>query len=339
MEEDGSQPAVVIVVLNWNGLADTTACLESLARLDYRNYEIVVVDNGSKDGSVEHFRAAYPDMILFENQVNKGFTGGNNIGINYAMRRGADYVWLLNNDTVIAPESLNKLVECAEVESSAGMLSPLICYFDDPERVQFRGSVINWETMELSYPASNEELASWGPDQRRDMCLWGTALLIKRRVIERIGTFRENYFAYWEDTEYCLRAIRAGFRNVLVANVRVLHKNPLPGTVMFQRKPHFFFYMMRNRHFLECSYLNSGRLVRRLKANLSYALRKYRQYADIGEQVFADAYLDGIWNAYLRRGGSWEERLKAPRLLKRIASSRLMGRLLDEQAAAPVNCR
>lgn len=322
-------PRVFVIVLNWNGLADTTACLQSLLRLDYANHAILVVDNASSDRSAAQLRAAFPAVEVLERPANEGFTGGNNIGLDHALRHGADYVWLLNNDTVVDPASLKHLVARGESERAVGLLSPLIAYFDDPHRVQFRGSVVDWATLGLTYPADDGELAGWTERERRNVCLWGTALLIKRSVIERIGLLPERYFAYWEDTDYSLRAIRAGFQNVVVPDARVLHRVPLPGTVRFQRKPHYFYYMTRNRHFLVLSYLRGRNRYRGVKSNLSYALRKFRRHAASGDAAVADAYVDGIWNAFWGHGGSWEDRKRTPLVIRRVIAGRLFGRLLD----------
>src|SRR5262245_35539834 len=104
-------PTVSIIVLNYNGREDTLACLRSLEHLTYPNVSVVVVDNASSDGSVDAIRAAHPQMTLIETGANLGFTGGNNIGIQHALDHGADYVMLLNNDTIAAPDMLNLMIE------------------------------------------------------------------------------------------------------------------------------------------------------------------------------------------------------------------------------------
>ena len=109
---DGREPKVAIVVLNWNGKRDTVECLASLNEIDYSNYEILLVDNGSTDGSQKYFRAQYPEIELIENEMNLGFAEGNNVGIRHAMNGRADYVLLLNNDTFVHPKFLSELARC-----------------------------------------------------------------------------------------------------------------------------------------------------------------------------------------------------------------------------------
>ena len=121
-----NEPCVVIIVLNWNGKEDTVECLRSLQQLSYQNFEILVVDNGSTDGSVAWFRQELPDITLAENNTNLGFAEGNNVGIRCAIRRGADYVLLLNNDTIVNKDFLTYLVAVAENDPSIGFAGPKV---------------------------------------------------------------------------------------------------------------------------------------------------------------------------------------------------------------------
>lgn len=104
------KPHVSIILLNWNSADDTIDCLNSLQSLDYENYSIIVVDNASSDGSIESISAAYPEIQILRNSLNAGFAGGNNVGIKFAIDKGTDYIWLLNNDTMIDPGALTPLL-------------------------------------------------------------------------------------------------------------------------------------------------------------------------------------------------------------------------------------
>src|SRR3990172_7762179 len=116
------RPFVYIVVVNWNGWQHTVRCLDSLRRLDYPNYRVIVVDNGSTDGSRERIRAAHPDTELVEAEKNFGFGGGANIGIRAALDSGTDYVWVLNNDIVVEPHTLDELISVAGSRSGVGVV-------------------------------------------------------------------------------------------------------------------------------------------------------------------------------------------------------------------------
>ncbi|MGP8012425.1 MAG: glycosyltransferase family 2 protein, partial [Halobacteriota archaeon] len=143
---DGREPKVAIVVLNWNGKRDTVECLASLNEIDYSNYEILLVDNGSTDGSQKYFRAQYPEIELIENEMNLGFAEGNNVGIRHAMNGRADYVLLLNNDTFVHPKFLSELVRVAEGGSRIGFVGPKIYYQEwrgQRDVIAFAGGCVN----------------------------------------------------------------------------------------------------------------------------------------------------------------------------------------------------
>ena len=132
-------PAVVIVLLNWNGWRDTHACLGSLAGLDYPNYEVVVVDNASTDGSEAELRKRHPKLTLLQSGANLGFAGGNNVGLRSALAHGAEYVWLLNNDTLVEPDALSELVGKMQREPDLGLCGSTLLYESQRGTVQALG--------------------------------------------------------------------------------------------------------------------------------------------------------------------------------------------------------
>jgi hypothetical protein len=176
------------------------------------------VDNGSSDDSVARIRAAHPDILLLESGSNLGFAGGNNIGIRYALAHGADYVWLLNNDTKPAPDALSALIAKALTDRRIGAVAS-ICYFANaPSTVQaWGGARVNlW----IGYGTLSTK-------PRRDdwfHSLNGTSLLITRAALEDAGMLDEGFILYWEDTEFCLRLRKKGWRIAAAPGSRVLHK-------------------------------------------------------------------------------------------------------------------
>lgn len=132
-------PKVSIIVLNWNRLMDTSECLETLQKVEYENKEIIVVDNGSSNGSQDYIRRNYHDIMLVENTENLGFAEGNNKGIQLALRNGADYVFLLNNDTIVDRNVIEELIEVAETDILIGFLGPKIYYYNEPNRIWSAG--------------------------------------------------------------------------------------------------------------------------------------------------------------------------------------------------------
>jgi len=238
-------PRVMIIVLNWNGLADTLACLASLARLDYPAHEVVVVDNGSTDDSVAAVRATYPRVTLIETGENLGYVGGNNVGLEYARAMGADYALLLNNDTEVAPDFLRLLVEAAEANPATGIVGPTIYYFDRPNVVWSAGGDIDWRRGRTRMIGLDEvDQGQFGHTLRPVDFVTGCAMLIKMSLVEQVGLLDARFFAYYEETEWCVRAARAGFKILHVPQAKIWHKI-LPEDR--EASPQVQYYMTRNR--------------------------------------------------------------------------------------------
>jgi GT2 family glycosyltransferase len=238
-------PEVAIIILNWNGRDDTLACLASLNHLDYPAYQIIVVDNGSDDDSVSSIRSAYPQVTLIETGNNLGYVGGNNVGLNYACTLGTDYALLLNNDTEVSPNFLSLLVAAAEADLDVAIVGPLIYYFDQPERVWSAGGVIDWRRGNTYLLGLNEpDKGQFGSTSRPVDFVTGCALLIKLPVIEQVGLLDPRFFAYYEETEWCARVARAGFKILLVPQARIWHKISV---VAREASPQVHYYMTRNR--------------------------------------------------------------------------------------------
>jgi len=236
---------VVIIVLNWNGLADTLACLASLACLDYPAHEVVVVDNGSTDDSVATVCATYPRVTLIETGENLGYVGGNNVGLEYASAMDADYALLLNNDIEAAPDSLRLLVAAAEANPATGIVGPTIYYFDRPNVVWSAGGDIDWRRGRTRMIGLDEvDQGQFGHTVRPVDFVSGCALLIKMGLVEQVGLLDPRFFAYYEETEWCVRVARAGFRILHVPQAKIWHKIS-PGAR--EASPQVHYYMTRNR--------------------------------------------------------------------------------------------
>lgn len=299
-------PKVFVAVLNWNGLKDTLECLESLYGTEYDNLEIIVVDNGSTDDSVDVIRARYPDIAFISHMINRGYSGGNNSAMLYALDHGADYVWLLNNDTAVESSSLGCLVETAEKDSIVGLISPVIYYYDSPHTIQFGGSYIDWKNHMLV--SRDDDLNDTRFRTGEDVCLWGTALLVKRRLIEEIGYFDEDFFAYWEDTDYSLRALKAGYRSVICTEAKIYHKTPVPRPGNTNRSPLYYYYMTRNRYFLASRHFRDlGRLTI-LRHYIAEAMLSIMCCKNCNDWAGAEACLQGLWDALRGIGGAWEQK-------------------------------
>ncbi len=239
------KPAVSIIVLNYNGREDTLACLHSLEHLTYPNVTVILVDNHSADGSVEAVRAAFPKIKIVETGANLGFTGGNNVGVRYALQQGADYVMLLNNDTVAAPDMLDLMIEVMEADPSIGVTGPMIYYYSAPDMIWSAGGAIDWSRGTTSMVGLNEpDKAQFGLSPRPVDFVTGCCLLARRETWEQAGLLDEKFFMYYEETEWCVRASRAGFRIVHVPMAMLWHKISIESRAA---SPRTHYYMTRNR--------------------------------------------------------------------------------------------
>jgi len=203
---------VAIIVLNWNGWRDTLACVASLQELDYPNYEIVIVDNGSTDESPAEIRKAYPDLTLLEMADNLGFAAGNNYAIRYAVDEGCDLVWLLNNDTVVAHGALSALVTEALSDRRIGMVGSKIRFYSQPRTIGFAGGAINMATTRTRHAGRHEQdVGQW--DVARDVdYVSGCSMLVSRELVEDVGLMDRRFFLFFEETDWAVRARQKGWR-------------------------------------------------------------------------------------------------------------------------------
>lgn len=219
-------PAISIVILNWNGADDTLACLDSLAALTYPNFDVIVVDNGSTDDSVARLRAcsvSYP-LTLLETGRNLGYAGGNNVGTRHALEYGADFVLVLNNDTTVAPDLLERLLESAQRNPDAGVFSARIMYFDTPKTVWFDGALWNPSSLQLEWPGQGSEESALGTADHETDYASGAALFFRAEVAHQVGLLDESFFLVWEEVDWCFRARKAGWRIMVVPAAKVWHK-------------------------------------------------------------------------------------------------------------------
>lgn len=235
-------PKVAVILVNWNGKADTLECLASLRGIEYSNLEIVVVDNGSHDDSASAIRAAFPNVNVIETGDNLGFTGGNNKGIEQVLEDGADYVFLLNNDTTIDAQAIGELVKAAQQNPDCGLLTPLVFYYDTPDEVWFGGARLDLARGIAVH--DNSQVPR--PDELRQLA-WasGCTMFFPAEVLRRARGFDERFFLNWEDVDLSLRVRAMGFKIVLVPSAKVWHK---VGRSMTQTAPSMgsFYYSLRN---------------------------------------------------------------------------------------------
>lgn len=215
---------VGIVLLNWNGLGDTLQCLESLQHSDYSNWVAIVVDNNSSENP-EKIIELFPETLLVLNEENTGFTGGNNIGFQRVAELRCDYCWVLNNDTVVEPDCLSKLVAAMASNRELGAVTNLITYYEKPELSWFAGGELKrglpcirgyFEPIEYK----GEEYVS--VEDTDYLC--GCSFIAQTDILQKIGGFDEAYFCYVEDVDISLRIKQLGYRIGYLGSAVVRHK-------------------------------------------------------------------------------------------------------------------
>jgi GT2 family glycosyltransferase len=239
-------PLVTIIILNWNGWHDTLACVASCRELTWPNFRIVIIDNGSTDGSENLLRQKLSDVEIIQSGENLGFAGGNNVGIRNALELKAEYIWLLNNDAVVDQEALTCLVEAMENDSRIGMAGSKIFYHDEPLKIWFAGGM--WKKGRLSWRQRGANQIDRG--QFEELCevgsVSGCSMLVRSATMDNIGLMDESFFLYWEDTEWCARARAGGYQVLFVPGSKIWHK------VSVSTRPSSFsqyYYFTRNGFF------------------------------------------------------------------------------------------
>jgi len=263
-------PRVAIVVLNWNSWRDTLVCLNSVLAIDYPNYDVIAVDNGSADGSVGEIKSwlnnrrtpysvllytqatrggmdkgrvglANTGIVIIEVGQNLGYTGGNNVGIRCGLERGADYILVLNEDTKVSKSFLSKMVATAEKEPTIGLVGCKILDLEEPSKVQYQGGNLNYSLGVLGQFRNSTEASKGGEEEVN--FIPGCALLIKRAVLERVGLLEESYFLYGDDVEFVYRALEGGWRARVNLDAVIWHRQ-VPGRG--KRSLGYYYYGTRN---------------------------------------------------------------------------------------------
>jgi GT2 family glycosyltransferase len=290
-----SRRRVYVIVLNWNGWRDTIECLESVFRLDYPDYQVLLCDNGSSDGSWHQTRrwaqgeikaeARNPALagltnppvpkpisfvelggtqakmdssdtearlVLMRTPTNLGFAGGNNIAMRFALNRGdCDFVWLLNNDTVVRPDALSHLVQRMKERPDAGICGSTLLYYDDPSKVQaFGGSVYNkWlaRGRHIGKLADAAHIPEAEEVERKIAYVVGASMLVRKTFLEQVGLLNEEYFVYFDELDWAARA-KGRFHLAFCPRSIVYHRE---GAVIGSHRTHQStraeFYLARNR--------------------------------------------------------------------------------------------
>lgn len=293
-------------MVNWNGKDDTVVALSSLKKMDkYGNdVSVIVVDNGSTNDSVSVITKSHPWVTLIETGKNLGFTGGNNIGIKAAIKEGADFVWLLNND-IIAHKNALRILDAFE-HNNVGLAGSKIYFapgkeyhkdrYTKSERGKvfwYAGGLIDWDNMYASHRGVDEVDEGQYDKVEETPFITGCSMMIQREVIEKIGYLDDKFYLYLEDLDYCLHAKRAGYKRMYVPSSVIWHVNA--GSSGGPGNPMHDYYLTRNRLLVGMRYAS-------IRTKLAL-FRESLRFLAFGSRVKKKAVLDAF---FCRFGNRYE---------------------------------
>lgn len=235
-------PLVSIITVNYNQSEVTCDFIESLNKITYPNFEVIVVDNNSTEDDPSIIKQRYPNIIFIQNPINYGFAAGNNFGL---MRAKGDYVMLLNNDIEVPPNFMEPLVEKLEKNTKIGAVSPKIKFYYQPDTLQYAGfTPINNITMRNTAIGFRQKDTGQYDKDRVTAYAHGAAMMVPTRVVKEVGLMSYIFFLYYEEADWCARIANAGYSMYYVHNSYVLHKESISTGKLSALK---IYYLNRNR--------------------------------------------------------------------------------------------
>jgi len=243
-KSNGPAPRVGAVVLTWNDYEMAQRCIASLYENGYPDFEVFLVDNGSRFDTITPLKAAFPKLHIIALDKNYGFTGGCNRGMEKALEAGADYVFLLNNDTIVASNAIAELVNEMEKRPDAAMASALVLNPGDDKTIQSYRSIIRRDRAWIERPDTN---VTWSKAFEKTIetdFAPACAVMFRREALETVGLFDESLFTNWEDYDLCIRFADAGWKILVVGKAEVVHAHGMTTGLV---SPFIIYYGVRNR--------------------------------------------------------------------------------------------
>ena len=238
--------SVVILIISNNRKEDILECLSSVEKSSYENQAVIVLDNGSTDGSVEAIQDSFPRVRTISLDENRGYAGNNNVGLQVALAEGAKWILILNDDTIMAPDCLKSLLEHGEHHPKTGIVGPMVYHYNEPNVIQSAGGILDTRLFPTHLGQNEQDRAQFVKPHPVDW-ISGCAILVKSAVIEEVGFLDERFFCYFEETEFCLRAHKSGWDIVHVPQAKVWHKGVQRN---YKPAPSVTYYSTRNRFLL-----------------------------------------------------------------------------------------
>lgn len=250
---DNETPLVVVVIANWNLRKDLLECLQSVYESDYPNLNVIVVDNNSTDDSVAFVEQQFPQTQLIKREENGGYAVALNDGIRAGSLLEPEYYLVLNNDTLVPPDTLGKLVEVMKGDAKIAIAAPKIIYHDHPERIFSLGDrLYPWLPLPLRIGRKALDRPEYSKTIEFDY-LFGCALLIRTQSLKQVGLFDTSFFMYYEDADLCRRMRDKGWKNVRVGSAVIRHKASMssklvPEKMLYLRARNRSWFYRRYRH-------------------------------------------------------------------------------------------
>lgn len=250
------KPKVGIIIVNYNGYIDTIKCLNSLSELEYLNYEVYIIDNGSTNESYSNISEyiennSINNIHLIKSEINLGFSGGNNLGISIALEEGSEYILLLNNDTIVTPKFLSELIENADFRT---IVTPRIMYWKEKSKVWYAGGKLSMK-IGRAWHKNIDKKVNLKTDNSVEKVSFvsGCCMLIDKNILQKIGLLDEDFFLYYEDTEFCWRAQLQDIQ-LLYIGYSIIYHNVSSSTG--HNSDLMNYYKIRNRFYLIDRYIH-----------------------------------------------------------------------------------
>ena len=311
---------VSIIIVNWNSKDDLAECLNSLVKIDYKNIEIIVVDNGSTDGSIELVEEYSRKIVLrlIKYRTNLGFAIPNNDGFKKAK---GEYILLLNNDTTVEKDFLTKLVSVLEKDEKIGVVQPKII-FADSSLLQSGGSFLLYTGFLYHFGYGKNPKAAKYRKQMEIFSANGACILLRRSVIEEVDLFDSDYFAYFEETDFCWRVWLAGYKILFVPNAAIYHKG---GRTAKRFASSFInYHSFKNRIVSLLKNLGKRELLKILPLHLLFCELATLVYIFLGKPKAAFAIQRAVYWNIVNLGSTLKKRVFVQNRLRRIGDRKLM---------------
>lgn len=249
MEIPNRKSCLCIILVNWNGSDDTLSCIETIYGSTFKAYSIIVVDNGSDELQIKKLINCDYDIEIIQTGANLGYTGGNNVGIEHALKKDFEYVLLLNNDTLVAPDALENMIYSVDSDSTIGILSPKIFFYPRKDLIWFAGATLNSMNLMGHLTGYQKEDNDIYNEPSEVDYVTGCAMLVRTQVFKDVGNLCDDYFCVCEDIDFCLHAKQQGYRIFYEPSSVIWHKESAssggtdaPQYVYYQTRNYFLFH-------------------------------------------------------------------------------------------------